>query len=225
MFKLKLLTAAMLPLMMTEQTSAAPVATSPIPNTVLKSQKFHFKKDKLGVKRPTVELALPIPTEDAIPVMLADEKQRAFLLSLLEAAVYQQARDQIGDEAKPVNKQEELDLSKLTVDYIANIPPSERRGGGISKETWEEFAADYIAVMPSITGKTSEQLGNAAKLFVARLQPVKTQKKVLKFLQEQLDMWFANTQSAEDFSDVYEFLSEKVKSFLAADETSLLANL
>lgn len=210
--------------------TAAPAAqsevlVSPIPNTVFKSTKYHFKKDKLGVKRPSVELQIPVPTVEAIPEMLKDEKQTAFLLSLLEAAVYQQGRDQVGDETAPVNTQSELNLDKMTLDFIANIPPSERRGGGISKETWEEFAADYIAVMPGITGKNAEQLGNAAKLFVSRLQPVKTNKKVLQFLQEQLDLWYSSTPNAEDFSEVYEFLSEKVKTFLTADEAALLANL
>lgn len=226
--KSNILFRSLLPLMAVAEGVAAATSSqiaSPVPNTILKSTKYHFKKDKLGVKRPTVELAIPVPTVDAIPAMLSDPKQTAFLLSLLEDAVYQQGREQVGDEKAPVNKQEELDLSKLTIEYIASIPPSERRGGGISKESWEEFAADYIAVMPGITGKNAEQLGNAAKLFVARLQPVKTNKKVLKFLQEQLDLWFASTQNAEDFADVYEFLSEKVKTFLSADEAALLANL
>jgi hypothetical protein len=203
----------------------AQAVASPIAGTILKSEKFHFKKDDLGVKRPTVELALPVPTEDGIQLMLKDEKQKAFLLEVLAEVVKDYARLQVGDENNPVNKQEELDISKLTMEFIANIPPSERRGGGISKETWAEFFKDYLDVMPSVTGKKKEQVENAAKLFVARLQPVKTQKKILSFLKDQLGMWFTNTQQAEDFAEVYEFLSGKIEDLLKRDEAELLANL
>lgn len=201
------------------------VATSPIPGTILKSEKFHFKKDDLGVKRPTVELALPVPTEDGIQLMLKDDKQKNFLLEVLAEVVKDYARLQVGDENNPVNKQEELDISKLTMEYIANIPPAERRGGGISKETWAEFFKDYLDVMPSVTGKKKEQVENAAKLFVARLQPVKTQKKILSFLKDQLSLWFTNTQAAEEYSEVYEFLAGKIEDLLKRDEAELLANL
>ena len=70
---------------MNEQPAAAApqVIASPIPGTILKSMKFHFKKDDLGNKRPTVELAIPVPTVDGIATMLADEKQTAFLLEVL----------------------------------------------------------------------------------------------------------------------------------------------
>jgi len=198
---------------------------SPIAGTVLQPIKFTFKKDDLGVKRPTVELALPVPTADTVTSMLADEKQRNYLLSVLADQVYLQARQQVGNESSPVNKQDQLDLTKLTMEYIASIPPSERRGGGISKETWADFFKDYIEVMPSVTGKNKEQVENAGKLFVARLQPVKTQKKILTFLQSQLALWFTNTQAADDFAEVYEFLTGKIEDFLKRDEAELLQNL
>lgn len=198
---------------------------SPIPNTKLSKYTYHFKKDKLGVKRESVELLIPEPTEDAVVGMLGDEKQKGLLLALLRDVVIQAGRDQVSDETKPVNKQEELDFSKMTLEYIASIPPSERKGGGISKDVWEAFAADYITVMQGVTGKTAEQVGNAAKLMVARLQPIKTNKPVLKFVEAQLGLWFTNTTEAEEFAEVYEFLNEKVKTFLAMDEATLLANL
>lgn len=207
---------------MSESTQAV---ASPIPGTILKSEKFHFKKDDLGVKRPTVELALPVPTIDGVKLMLQNEKQAAFLLEILTETVKDYARLQVGDENNPVNKQEELDINKLTMDYIANIPPSERRGGGISKETWAEFFKDYLDVMPSVTGKKREQVENAAKLFVARLQPVKTQKKILSFLKDQLAMWFSNTQAADEYAEVFEFLSGKIEDLMKRDEAELLANL
>lgn len=198
---------------------------SPIAGTVLRSKKYFFKKDDLGVKRPTVELALPYPTKDTIVAMFQDEKQTAILMDLVNSLIEQHAREQVGDEKNPVNKQEELDLSKLTIDFISKIPPGERRGGGIAKETWETFYTDYVEVMVAATGKAKENVENAGKIFLARLQPVKTQKKILAFLEQQLAHWFTSSQQQEELGEVYEFLTEKIKALLAADEAALLANL
>lgn len=209
-------------------TASAPIVapTSPVANTILKSQKFIFRKDRvLGEKRATVELAIPIPTAEALLEALSDEKQQAYLLELVANDIIANARLQVGDDKKPVNKQEELDYSKLSIAYIANLPPAERRGGGISKEVWEDFFSDYVAIMPAILGKPVENVENAGKLFVARLQPVKTQKKILKVLGDYLNLWFTSTKQQEELAEVYEFLSEKVKDFMSRDEAELLVNL
>lgn len=187
--------------------------------------KFTFKEDKIGNKRPSFELVLPMPTVDGVVAMLSDEKQTALLLDLLADEVKRQARLQVGDEQNPVNEQSALDLAKLTMKYMSEMPKSERRGGGISKEVWEAFAADYIAIMPAITGKNADAVGNAAKLLLAKFQPVKTNKKVIAFLKTQLGLYFTNTASPEDYAECFKFLDEKADALLAADEASLLANL
>lgn len=211
---------------------AVAVPTTPEPTAmtskdpyILKSYKFHFKKDDLGNKRPSIDLALATPTLEGVISALGNEKQAEYIIEVLAQEIYKAARLQVGDEQKPVNKQEELDPTKLTLEALANMPKAERTGGGISKEIWEAFSKDYIAVMPAITGKSAEQISNAAKLMLAKFQPVKTQKKVLSFLKDQLSMWYSNTQNAEEFAECYEFLDEKAKTLLAADEASLLANL
>lgn len=223
----------------------APIPAAPFDGAVMEPVKFHFKKNELGEKRPTVELYAPMPTWEGLNAALSDttlpkdregkeipgktngEKVRDLVLELLGGAVVAQVRDQVSDEKNPINKQEELDTSKLSLQYIASIPPSERRGGGISKETWADFFKDYMDVMPEKTGKKKEQVENAAKLFVARLQPVKTQKKILAFLRDQLNLWFTSTtqDSQEEFAEVKEFLDGKIEEFLKRDEAELLANL
>lgn len=240
----------------TATNGAAPapkVPDSPIPGTIFRPTKFHFKKDELGNKRPTVELLLPVPTWEGfaalatsdeqlknekgevvtqkvdgkdVPVTVG-EKVRALVQEMLADLVAGQAREQVGDEKNPVNKQDELNLNKLSLAYIAALPPAERRGGGISKETWEGFFKNYVEVMVAATGKKKEQVENAAKLFVSRLQPVKTQKKILAFLKEQLALWFssAGQEAQEEFAEVYEFLGNKIDEFSKRDEAELLANL
>lgn len=202
--------------------ASAVVDTGPVKKV---NQKFHFKKDKLGVKRETIALDLNYPTLDGVINALSDPKQAEFIIDVLSDEIYKAARLQVGDETKPVSKQEELDESKLTLEFLANQPKAERTGGGISKEIWEEFSKDYLEVMPAATGKTADQVSNAAKLLLAKFQPVKTNKKVIAFLQEQLALWFSSTPNAEDYQECYEFLNEKAKTLLDADEASLLANL
>ncbi len=209
-------------------TAAAPtIPASPIPGTVFSKEKYGFKKDELGNKRPTVELLIPTIGDVSVlsEKMKADPKVAALVLELVNKEISSNAREQVNNEQNPVNKQEELQLDKLTLEHIANLPPAERKGGGISKETWQEFFKDYVEVMVAATGKKKEQVENAAKLFVARLQPVKTQKKILEFLGTQLAQWFTTSQAQEEFAEVYEFLDGKIKEFMSKDEAALLANL
>lgn len=220
------------------------IPPSPIKGTIFRPTKFHFKKDELGQKRETVELLAPIPTMEGLVSRMQDttrnknekgeedkltngEKVQNLVLELLADLVAGNMRLQVSDEKNPVNKQEELDLSKLDLVFIANIPPAERRGGGISKETWTAFFENYVQVMQEKTGKKKEQVENAAKLLVARLQPVKTQKKILAFLKDQLNLWFTSIAEdvREEFAEVYEFLGQKIDEFSKRDEAELLANL
>lgn len=203
----------------------AALPASPIAGTVLKEKKYFFKKDELGQKRATVSIALPYPTEERVKQMFENDKEKAILMDAVYSLIEDNARVQVGDEKNPVNKQEELDMEKLTLDYIASIPQSERRGGGIGKDTWEQFFNDYVEVMVPITGKKKDNVENAGKLFVARLQPVKTQKKILSFLEQQLALWFTSSTQQEELGEVYEFLSDKIKTLMAADEAALLQNL
>lgn len=192
---------------------------------VMVPQKFSFKKDDMGEKRPTVELQLPKPTFDGILAALEEEKQQQFIIDAVYFEIVSQARLQVGDEAKPVNSQDELDLSKLTIEAIASLPPAERKGAGISKETWKQFAEDYIAIMPALQGKTIENVTNAAKIFVARMQPCKQNKPVLARLKDYLNLYFQKTSIQEEVMEVYEFLIKKIDEFQKLDPAQLLQNL
>ena len=197
-----------------------------------KDVKFSFKKaDELGNKRPPVSLKIPAPTIEAVVAFLnndTDGKNKEYLLDLLAEQIKEQARQQVADDDKPVNSQEELDLAKLTLEYISHIPASERKAGGIDKEVWAAFAKDYIAVMPGVTGKSADAVGVAADLLAKRFRAVANRKDVLKKLAEYLELWFTSTtpEKQEEFADVYEFLSKKAKELLAATDTEqMLANL
>ena len=199
-------------------------------NTVdVKEYKFHFKtvKDKesgIETKRPTIEMKLPVPSvEGIIAILEAGGKQLELLQSAVSDIVVAQARSLLSDNENMTA--DNFPYAQCTWEFIANMPEAEKRGRGIPKEVWEEFAADYIEVMPSITGKTSEQVALAAKLFLNRFQQVKTNKPVIGKLREQLAIYANNSKQAENFADCIKFLDDKANDLLEADETALLANL
>lgn len=193
-----------------------------------KEFKFSFKTDKeLGTKRPTVELRLPVLSVEGIIDILTNAQERPkeleLLLDTLAETVYDQARSIVND-TEDIN-QDNFPIDKVTWEAIANMPKAERRGGGISKETWEEFAKDYVEVMPAATGKTAEQVGTAAKLLTLKFSPVKTQKPVIKLLQTQLGIYVNVSKQVEQFADCVDFLMKKAETLLNMSDEDLLANL
>jgi len=191
--------------------------------------KFHFKtvKDettKVETKRPTVALSIPVPSVEGIVKSIeTGGKALELLVEVVRDMVIARAREIINDNENIT--QENFPLESLAWEAIAALPKAERRGGGISKEVWEEFSKDYIAVMPGVTGKTAEQIGNAAKILLNKFNQVKTNKPVLKLLSAQLGLYTANSPQAESFTECVQFLMDKADSLLNMDEAALLANL
>lgn len=208
---------------------AAAGITSPVVFNVDAKYSFRADKDaeKAGVtsKRPTVTLTLPYPTVDGVINGLKDDKVRDLILEAVGNLVFEAARSQVNDESKPVNSQDQLDVSKLTLESIANQPKAERRGGGIPKEVWTDFMEDYIAIMPAVSGKDKDQCTRAAKLFHSKLQLCKTNKAVLAKLSPLLDTYFENTKQQEEFAPIYEFLVGKLTEFMNLSDEDLTANL
>lgn len=194
-----------------------------------RTSKFHFKSIKheetgLVTKRPTVELDLPVPSvEGVINIIETGGPGLTLLLEAVEAIVQQRAREIVNDK-EDVNA-ENFPYDELLWEKIANLPKAERRGGGIAKETWEDFAKDYIAVMPAVTGKNVENVTNAAKIFLKKFADVKTNKPVLALLRDQLTVYVNHSPQAESFSDCVEFLNNKADNLLNMDESALIANL
>ena len=195
------------------------------PLYVLTECKYNFRKDKLGNKRPSVNLKLPFITVDGLVESLSDEKIVNFVLEVVNDSIYQAAKSQISDEEKPVNTQEELDINSLSLQFLANMPPAERRGGGIPKETWEAWGEDYMEIMPTATGKKREHVQNGLTFMLKKFQPVKTDKLVLAKLKELLDIYITSTERLDEFEVCVKFLAEKVDSLLASDSSKLLENL
>lgn len=191
-----------------------------------KEVKFNFRANKeLGTKRPSVTLPVKVLTLEGLVAVLegGDEKEIALVLETLQAPILEQARSQV-DENEAITG-DTLDHGKLTWHAISRLEPAARRGGGIPKETWEAFVADYIEVMPAVTGKTVDQVTRAATLLGNKLSSVKGNKPVLDFLRGALDLYFSNTAKTEEFVECYEFLTNKADALLKASDEELLKNL
>lgn len=192
--------------------------------------KFIFRKvtDALGgeTRREAVILQVPhITWHGLLRLLDVNEKAQEFVLSLLNNEVDAAVRLQVSDDTKPVNKQEELLLQKISLEYLVNQPKAERVGAGISKEVWDEFALDYVAIMPGLTGRTVEAVTYASKVFLQRLQPAKTNRPALAKLEEYLNLWFSNSANAETLQEVYKFLISKIETFLKVTDEEMLGNL
>lgn len=188
--------------------------------------KFSFKKqvvmdDKTGteVKRPPVTLTLPIPTFDGLCKKLTDPKVASLVLDLVEGLIKDAARVQLSDEEKPVMRQEDLDLKKLDLVFIANQPKSERVSVEISKETWDSFTVDYIMHIGPI--RSPEKASKHAAVFRAKFGPVSKDKDSIKLLQGCLATWAEKTGQLEEFEEVYTYLDNRASVMLNKDNVVL----
>ena len=192
-----------------------------------KEVKYNFRtvKDEatgLESKRPSIETKIPVPSvEGIIAILEAGGKGLDLLLETVADVIYQRGRELLADN----DKLTELPIEGMSWEEIANLPQAERKGRGIPVETWKEFSEDYISVMPSVTGKSAEQVGNAAKIFLNKLQSVKTNKDVLALLQGQLTVYLNSSPNAEAYQGVVEFLLNKAETLRNVDEKELLNNL
>ena len=204
----------------------------------IKETNFHFRKvtneikdpetgkvtGKVETKRPTVAIPIPVPSvEGIIEILGKGGKGLELLQEAVVAVVLEQARDYINENVT-VNE-DNFPYARLDWETIANLPKAERRGGGISKEVWDSFQEDYIAVMPAVTGKTVAQVESAAKVFVLKFAGATTNKPVLKVLQDQLAIYTSNTTQGEQFAPCIEFLVNKLDKLINTDETNLLLSL
>ena len=189
----------------------------------VKDFSFHFKKDKLGNKRPSVELKLPVPSVEGIVAILEKGGKE---LELLQDAMYDVIRSQaaalVSDDEKA--SQANFDISKTLWAAIANMPKADRRSSSIDTAVWEAFAKDYIEVMPSVTGKSVEAITNATVVYLKKFSMVKTNKDVLGMLKTQLSLYVEHSKNAEEYADILELLTAKADSYLNANDLELLVS-
>jgi hypothetical protein len=205
---------------------------------------FRFKKDKLGNQRQAFTLTVGVPSVEGLIAIIEAGGNG---LKLLQEAAADVTRATIaGDVADDTSfNQTTYDTAKLTLkskneageevettlpkyswEAIANMPREDRRANAIPTEVWEAFGADYLEVMPSVTGKTAEQVGNAVTVYQKKFSMVKTNKPVLESLKTQLGLYMEHSKKVEDFTEILELLLRKLEEFQKSDDVEkLVANL
>jgi len=209
---------------------------------IAKQYKFNFKSRKITDeagneigrtrKQDSVTCDLPVPSDQDIVAVLVsnpESKEAELIRSAVADIVYAQAREQFdevidgfGDDDTKVVSSAHLDYDKLTLVYIASIPPARRGAAAISEEDWTSFFDDYLAVMVAATGKTAERIKNHINLF-KKPAKAKANKEVLRVLVDQLDIYMANSANLEDTGNCASRVSEKFQKWISEPEKA--ANL
>lgn len=191
---------------------------------------FNFKKSKdkdTGIEtiRNTVQLPVPYPSvQGLINIIERGGKGLDLVMEAMETVVNTAARDLLYEDLEM--NASTFPADKVAWEFIANLPKAQRKGGGIPKETWEAFAQSYCEVMPEATGKTLEQVANAAKMLQNKFSAVKTNMPVLNLLVEQLAVYVeAAGEQAGEYQECIDFLVEKADMLLNVSPEELLAAL
>lgn len=186
---------------------------------------FSFRTDKeSGTKRPTVELGYDVPAIDEITEVLKtpDSKEAVLVVGVVQDIITDYIRGLVNADTE--FDQAKLDAlvseGKISLTAIANLPKSERNV--MSKEDLENFAKDYIAHMPKITGKTLAKVQSAAGLFVERFKKVAGDNDVLAVLQKQLETFVSSApgEVVEAHSKVIGYLGNKLEELLQVKVTA-----
>lgn len=197
-------------------------------NQIEASINFRTVKDKdtgTETKRESIKLHIPVPAWEEVIAMIeagtAPEANEVAKnnLQLLSDAMFTVAYEQAVSLAKENTSLtsanfpfEELDWEK-----IANAPEAERKSRGISKEEWADFADDYMASMPAITGKEEDRVKRAVAVFVLKFAPIKSDKKSIAVLRDQLVVYAEQAPNASNYFKVIEFLLKKADALIEAE--------
>jgi hypothetical protein len=204
-----------------------------------KSNKFTFKsraiRDEAGnqigktKKQPSLEVGLPIPTAEEVSIYLLEpaSKEAVLIMDAIARMFVDGAREQLddviesfGDDDSKTISASVLDYSKLTLEYIANLPPTQRGATALADEDWEVFFQDYVAVMVAATGKPADKINNHVNLF-KKPTKAKANKEVLGVLVDQLDIYIASSSNIEETGLAASRIRDKYQRWIDAPEATM----
>lgn len=205
--------------------------------------KFNFKSRKITdeqgneigrtKKQASVVASLPVPTAIEVQDLLASPESAVAKLILdatnriiIDAArsQFDEIIDTFGDDQTKEVTAGMLDYSKLTLDFIASIPPSQRGGTALTEEDFKLFFEDYLAVMVQATGKEEKRIKTHIDLF-SKPQKVKANKEVLAVLVDQLDIYLASSANLDDTGECAQRIRNKLDKWLNEPEKQISTDL
>jgi hypothetical protein len=210
-------------------------------NTILTKLNFKSRaiKDEAGntigrtKKQPSLEVSLPMPTPVEIQEYLdtPDSPVAKLIAEAVNGLVIGAARDQFDeviesygtDDSKTVTV-DVLDYDKLTLAYIASIPPTQRGSTALSEEDWNNFYQDYLVTMVAATGKTEDRIAKHINIFKAPAKS-KGNKDVLAVLVDQLQIYMASSANIEDNAVCASRITDKFNKWLAEPDAVVAADM
>ena len=190
-------------------------------------------------KQPSLVVNLPVPTRADVVAYLAapddvdgenkklntpGNKVRELLDDAIQAIIRDQAKGQLddvidsfGNDDSKVITPDALDFDKLSLEYIATLPPAQRGARAFSEEDFEAFFSDYMAVMVQVTGKPETKIANHIGHFKKPTR-IKANKEVLAVLIDQVDVYLASSANVEDTGEVANRIRSKFDKWLKEDD-------
>lgn len=210
-------------------------------NTI--TTKFNFKsraiKDEAGntigrtKKQDSLTASLPVPSPDEVITYLAAPETAVakMIADAVNALVINAARDQFdeviesfgADDSKTVTI-DVLDYSKLTLEFLASIPPTQRGASAVTEEDWTNFYGDYLTTMVAATGKTEDRIVKHINIFKSPVKS-KSNKEVLAVLVDQLEVYMASSANLEDNAVCAGRIMDKFNKWLAEPDAVLVADM
>lgn len=193
-------------------------------------------------KQPSFIAAIPVPTVEEIMTLLqlpnevvpakkeGEEttevvpKVKQLVLDAIYDIIRDQAKNQLdevidqfgSDDTKTVSVSD-LNYDALSLEYIANLPPSQRGARAIPEEDWVTFFADYLHVMVAATGKPEKKIANHIELY-KKPTKVKQNKEALAVLIQQLDIYTATATNIEENAECVSRIRGKFDKWLKEDD-------
>ena len=186
-------------------------------------------KDESGevteTKRESIKLHVPVPTWEEVIAMIEAGTAEAcsevaknnlqLITDSLFNTIYEVAVSLAKENTSLTSAN--FPLNELDWEAIANAPEAERKSRGISKEEWADFAEDYLSSMPQITGKDEERVKRAVAMFINKFGPIKSDKKSVAVLRDQLVVYAEQAPNASNYYKVIEFLLKKADALIEAE--------
>ena len=222
---------------MTEQNTSATETAAALPDNA-KKVKFFFKtidiKDDEGniiakdFKHPDVEGVMRVPTRDEILIALQGtdtdgkpSKVAQMLIEHVHSLVEGAAKAQIAawreeQPPKSVFQWTLLDMDKLTLEAIANMPKASRGAWSPSDEELKAFNEAYADVMVNTVSYDQKKVTIHCAHFLKGLTKMKTDKVACQKMADLLTVFAANAQEEvmEEHGDTYNWLRERALKFV-----------
>lgn len=208
--------------------------------------KYFFKHEKMkddegnvigkGSKHPDVLVAIPMPSNEELITYIAspdgtpEARVGDFIRDSVWDAIFVAGRGQINEwlesNAGQTFKADNLDLSKLSITAIANMPKGSRGAWAPSDDDLKEFNDLYKEVMLRIN-YPAEKVKVHLTHWKAGMSKVKNNKPVVGKLQELLTAFAANCTEDElaDVEQTYTWLDNRATKYLKAEDKNTVEAL